>query len=159
MSVGLLVFIMFVVVMGGCWAAPTARQFEGAGSVWALAVSPDGKRIASGGVGETVQLRDIATGEVKATLSRQTPFVAPMSQNFVMSLAFSSDGAFLAAGYNDGSVALWDLASGAVYRNRRLHQGSVHSLAFSRDGRWMASGANSSGDDIVQLWNMQTRQV
>jgi WD40 repeat protein len=76
------------------------RKLEGnAGSVWAVAYSPDGKSIASGNDDGTVKLWDPATGLERCTLVGHT--------GKVRTLAFSPDGSVLATGDAGGTIHLW----------------------------------------------------
>jgi WD40 repeat protein len=76
-----------------------ARQLD-AGNSPALAVSHDGKLLATGG-GQAVRLWDIATGAELIQL--------PGHLDRVGVLAFSQDGKWLASGSNDTTILLWDL--------------------------------------------------
>lgn len=71
------------------------------GTVWAVAVSPDGETIATGSWDGTVKLWSAATGRERAT------FKWPIGR--VYSLAFAPDGLRLAAGGDLGSVVVWDM--------------------------------------------------
>src|SRR5262249_61135345 len=69
--------------------------------VFAVAIHPNGTRLATAGRDGAVVLWDLARGEEVVRL--------PWHKSFVWSLAFSPDGATLASGAGD-SVGLWDTA-------------------------------------------------
>jgi WD40 repeat protein len=68
------------------------------GPVGAVAVSPDGETIATGGADGTAKLWDADTGQEILTLTGHT--------KAVYSVAFSPDGRLLATASHDGTVAL-----------------------------------------------------
>ncbi|EJT67971.1 hypothetical protein GGTG_14452, partial [Gaeumannomyces tritici R3-111a-1] len=74
-------------------------------SVFSVAFSPDGQRLASASWDETVKLWDAATGACLQTLKGHS--------DWVRSVAFSPDGQRLASGSDDKTVKLWDAATGA----------------------------------------------
>jgi WD40 repeat protein len=74
-------------------------------STTCLAISPNGKWIASGGFDETVKVWDAATG--REILSVKA--VGEANDRFVYSVAFSPDGKRLAVGDRDGVVRVWKL--------------------------------------------------
>lgn len=106
------------------------------GQVTAVAVSPDGKMLASGFNG--VRLYEVASGLEAASLA---------AGGQLRSLAFSPDGRCLAAG-GSGTV-VYDLAAEATLISAMAGQeGSA--VAFSPDGRRIATGG---GDASVLIWN------
>jgi WD40 repeat protein len=121
-----------------------------------MALSPDGKLLASGNQTGTVQLWDLATKREIATLSGKRSG-AP-----VIDVAFSPDCRSLAACHDDGAIELWDLArplaARAVPRPVALfkgHTGWGQSVAFSPDGRILAFGGENRA---VRLWEVPKRR-
>ena len=113
--------------------------------VYAVAFSPDGKQVATGGWDKTIRLWDRATGAPLQTLIGH--------RGFVRGLAFSPDGAHLVSGSEDKSVRRWDLSGGEENAAFHGHTGFVHCVAFSPDGALAASG---SLDGTVKLWPAAT---
>jgi WD40 repeat protein/predicted Ser/Thr protein kinase len=136
------------------WNVATARlqhRFKGPGriAIQAIAVSPDGARIAAGDADGRATIRDAATGaEVHA--------FGMALVGAKKSLAYSPDGRLLAGtGEDPTQIDLWDTQT--RQRSARLtgHSGFVHSVAFSGDGRLLAS---ASADRTVRVWDVAAAQ-
>lgn len=118
--------------------------------VYALAFSPDGKLLASGG-GEPsregeIRIWNTETGAaVREILTAHT--------DTVFALEFSPDGKTLASGGADKMARLLNLADGKVIRTLEGHTGHVLSLNWSADGRQVAS---SGSDNVVKIWETAT---
>ncbi|OCH92380.1 WD40 repeat-like protein [Obba rivulosa] len=116
-------------------------------SVWSVAFSPDGHRIASGSSDNTIRMWDAQTGE---------PVTAPFNghEGSVNCVAFSPDGQRIASGSSDNTIRMWDAQTGEpVTAPFNGHQGWVLSVAFSPNGQRIASG---SSDQMIRMWDAQT---
>jgi WD40 repeat protein len=128
-------------------AAELLRQISGHGStVYGVAFSPDGKRLASGSGDGLVKIWEVADGRLVWEKSGHGGIT-------VYSVAFSPDGKLLASGSYDKTVKLWDAKSGKELRTLRGHAQGVRIVAFSADGQWLAS-CGDDGDVIV--WEVET---
>jgi len=113
--------------------------------VFGLAVSPDGKRIASGSFDKTVKVWDAETGAELMTLRGHEKRVDPVS--------FSPDGTKIASGSQDTTIKLWDAESGSELMTLRGHSEGIRSVGFSSDGKRIVS---SSPDGTIKVWDMAT---
>lgn len=106
-------------------------------SITSIALSPDGRLLATGGDDQTIALIDLTDP------SRPTRTGLPLTPGIgtVGSLAFSPDGRLLASGGDSGAVILWDLAD--PVRPRPLGEPLpgktlIRTMVFSPDGKTLA---------------------
>jgi WD40 repeat protein len=103
-----------------------------AGKVTCLALSPDGRTLASAGPDRVLRLRDVVTGEETAVFHGH--------KAEIWSVAYSPDGNTVATGGFDDSIRLWNTASHPA--RQTLPSRDHFSVAFSPDGKLLAcSGA------------------
>ena len=120
------------------------------GSNLAIAVSPDGKCVATGSGYDdySILLWDVQKGRAVARLEGHTENVP--------ALAFSLDGTRLVSGAENGITKIWDVSNPA--RARELctlgeHEGGVWIAVFSPDGTKVATG---SVDCSAKIWDANT---
>ncbi len=118
-----------------------------AGSVRAVAFSPDGRMLASASADRTVRLWEVASGKEVRVLKGHT--------DELRSVAFSPDGRTLASSGQDRTVRLWDVASGECVRVLEGHKDEVRAVVFSPNGQTLASAGRRDG---VKLWDLASGQ-
>lgn len=108
--------------------------------VWALALSPDGRRLAYALDDHQVRMVDLASG--------RTELMPGTHRSFVAALAFSPSGERLASGSWDGTSRVW--RDGQLEAALEAHHGRVTEAAFLDDdvlytGSW---------DQTVRRWDL-----
>jgi WD40 repeat protein len=90
----------------GAWALPEGRKvLDFPASFWtlfAVAVSPDARIIATGGVDGDIDLWDARTSELIATISDRAPYL--------WSLSFDAEGKLLLGASSDHAIRIWSVS-------------------------------------------------
>ena len=113
--------------------------------VYAMAFSPHGVRMATGGDGRIIRLWETSTGTLLATLTGH--------QAAVTKLRFSADGQRLTSLDSGGAVRTWDVVFSPQRRRSQVaflgHTDRINSVRFSPDGRHAITAGN---DQSVRIW-------
>ncbi len=134
------------------WEAKTGQEvrcFGGGFSdlqwliILAVAISPNGQRLAVGGSDGLLRVWDTLDGREIVRIPGHT--------DWITSLAFSPDGSRVITGSRDLTVRLWDLAAGREFHCFRGHQQHVSAVAFNPDGRHAFSAAV---DGVIRYWRL-----
>ncbi len=113
-----------------------------------IALSPDGKTVASAHGDNKIRLWNTTTGVQRIDLKGHTQLI-----NVII---FSKDSTMLASGGEDSNIMLWDVRKGRKRGTLTGHQGNIKTLAFSpTNDNILASGG---ADGTVRLWNIKKRK-
>lgn len=116
------------------------------------AFSPDGKRVATGGVDNAAYLWDVSSDEALSPALKHT--------SDIVHVAFSHDGKRLATcSIADKTTRVWTVRS--LMRQGRgstpaseftlVHSGAVNRATFSPDNKWLAT---ASSDQTARVWSL-----
>jgi len=112
-----------------------------------IALSPNGKTIASGSSSGMVKLWDIETRKVTAKLTGHT--------KQVWSVCWSADGMCVASGCWDGTLRMWEMESGetvTVLGPIKTRNSMGFAVAYSPDSSNIATGGNK----VIEIWDTTT---
>jgi Caspase domain/WD domain, G-beta repeat len=110
--------------------------------VFALALSPDGAALATGGRDGVLRLWSMA-GELQRELKGHSAAVRDA--------AFSPDGRLLASSSSDDTVRIWDVQSGREAALLKGHANRVNAVRFTPDGAKLVSAGE---DSALIVWDV-----
>ena len=113
--------------------------------VTAIAFSPDGSRLATGGTD--------GIGRIWTLFRAGRPLELKGHTRALTGIAFSPNGALVATSSRDGTAKLWDARSGRALHALRGHTNEVTSVTFSPDGRLVLT---ASKDNDARLWDARS---
>ncbi len=144
---------------GGRVEIPTGKT-----SICGLAMSGDGKTMATGFEDGSVKLWNVADKRLLLTFQAESFTKGVDRYPRVTDIALCRDGSVVATGMEEGGnrIRLWNIARAADGTARAVevlpdnsHRAGIKSLRFARDGKRLMS---TSIDETVRLWDVATRE-
>ncbi|MFC1596946.1 WD40 repeat domain-containing protein, partial [Planctomycetota bacterium] len=133
----------------GIWEIASGNQIaemkDMPGLVLGIAISPNGKLVATADIDAVARLWEAETGKLVFPLSGHEATLAWVD--------FSPDGKMLASCGYDRTAKIWSVESGQEEATLSDHDGDVLTTRFSPDGKTLVT-AGSEG--LVRLWDTQT---
>jgi len=121
------------------------QRMEHEGSVQDIAVSPNGKFVATASGDNTAVVWEFLT---------DNPIASIFHDESVGSVDFSPDSKYLATASNDGTARVWDVTSNKEVV-RVDHDDRVNSVVFSPNGKYLAT---ASMDSTARVWNVEKKR-
>jgi WD40 repeat protein/uncharacterized caspase-like protein len=118
-------------------------------SITSVAFSPDGARILTVSIDNSVKLWDVKTGRLIRTFGVQATGGADAA-------AFSPNGTQIAIWGADKILKLWDASTGRLIQSYKGHAEPLVQVWFSQDGSQIASVGQ---DKAIKLWQVATGQL
>ncbi|BAZ09106.1 WD-40 repeat-containing protein [Calothrix sp. NIES-4071] len=119
------------------------KKLEGHnGAVNSINFSPDGKKIATGGVDKIIKIWNI-DGTLDKNIFGHS--------DAVWEVNFSPDSQMVVSASNDNKVKFWQTSDGTLLNTFAGHKDVVRAVTFSHDGKMIAS---ASDDGTVKLWQL-----
>lgn len=139
------------------------------GSITSVAISPDGKVMASGSVDETAKLWSAQSGDLINTLKGHN--------HPVYCVAFSPNGKYLVTGCiddplklrgpqkgvpsNDKIIGIWSPTNGRMIRAINVQSYDVRSISISSDSKILATGGwdYTNNKTTIRLWDIESAEL
>lgn len=112
-------------------------------SIRSLAISSDGKKLASGDSDSLLKLWSLTENKLTGKLEGAT--------SAVTALAFSADGTMLAGANGNNLISIWTLSDKKLIKSLEGHTAQVNTLCISSDGKFLISG---SSDTKIKIWSL-----
>jgi len=118
-------------------------------AIYAIAWSPDRRRIAYGGHERVIEVRGTTTGASTLIYHGHT--------GSVTTIAWSPNGQNIASASLDRTIQVWNATTGEKVTTYEGHAGMISALEWSPDSRYLAS-TSSGTDNSIHIWDALNKQ-
>ncbi len=112
-------------------------------AIYAMAISPDGSRLATGGYDQRILMWNLGTGTMERALAGHN--------GAIFGLAFRPDGKILASASADRTIKLWNPVSGERLDTLSQPLKEQYAVAFRPDGRRLYAGGVDNRIRIYEI--------
>jgi WD domain, G-beta repeat/Planctomycete cytochrome C len=123
---------------------PVRDLAESQDAVFAVAFSPDGKRLATAGADRIIRVYETETGKLLVQIEDHA--------DWIFDIAFSPDGNRLASASRDKTSKVFDVVKKESLVTFTGHGQPVYTVAFSPDGKTVATGGE---DNEIRVWTTE----
>lgn len=139
------------------WDIPTkqiVRNYGSAGPyvIQCIAVSPDGKKVATSGWEGYAKVWDYNNGNLLYSISHDTT----TNKNAINCVSFNAKGDILLTAGSDYTARMWNADNGEQKAVLREHTKEVMSAFFNFDGSRIVT---ASWDSLAKVWNLKKRDL
>jgi WD40 repeat protein len=110
--------------------------------VFAVAFSPDSKKVATAGADRTIRIFEVESGKLLAQIEDHA--------DWIFDIAFSPDGKRLASASRDKTSKVFDVDKKESLVTFPAHVQPVYTVSFIPDGKGVATGGE---DNRIRIWN------
>jgi WD40 repeat protein len=137
------------------WNVGTGKQLHilsgHRSGISALAFSPNGKTLVSGGLDNRIKRWEVSTGRLLSTLKAGLLF-GEGHRGHVNVVALSPDGNILVSGGADNTIKVWKVNTGEVLHTLTGHKDEVTAVAITIREDGLLLIASGSEDKTIKLW-------
>jgi WD40 repeat protein len=121
---------------------PVRDLLESNDCVFAVAFSPDSKKLAAAGADRAIRVWDVESGKEEIVIEDHA--------DWIFDIAFSPDGKRLASASRDKTSKVFDVVKKEAIVTFPGHAQTVYTVAFAADGKSVFSGGE---DNSIRNWN------
>ncbi len=129
------------------------------GKIYCIALSPDDKYLAVGGLFKGVKPGDKGLGAIRIYDFKNGTLIKLLKahDNILLDLEFSYDGKYLASSSYDTKIIIWDVKKDfKLLHKMEYHKREIYGITISHNNKYIAS---CSFDNSIALWELSSGKL